>query len=161
MEDVRALNRLDEVTFSNFIKEKKVLKKEIDNENVAVSFELRMKKVKKDEDVRFRIDKNADEAVKIIKEFSDPNSTHPYKQKSIVDCVNKHFDSKVLNQHSFRAIKYYEDFESSKEMYYFHEQSSTKCYSQKAVDLIIKNIYSDPNYIETAIIEFKKEKNKK
>ena len=159
LDDIRALNKLDSNTFSQFIKEKKALKNVIYNsESVAVSFEVNMKSVRKGEDIKFKIDSKSNNTINIIREFSDPNNTHPFKQKSIVDYVNKHYGSKILNQYSFRAIKYYEKFENSKDMFYHHKQSNTKCYSQKAVNLIIKNIDEHPNYLEIVINEFKKSK---
>lgn len=62
----------------------------------------------------------------------------------------------TINQYSFRAIRYYEQLEDSIEFYYYHQQSKSKTYSQKALDLILKNIKGVPNYIEIAINEFKK-----
>lgn len=86
----------------------------------------------------------------------DPSNSHPYRQTDIIKAVNEKLGEGTINQYSFRAIRYYEQLENSIEFYYYHQQSKSKTYSQKALDLILKNIKGVPNYIEIAINEFKK-----
>lgn len=160
LENIRATSELDKATFDQFLKEKSALKHDFTFEGVAVSFEVNMKSVKKGEDFTFRIDKNADQSVNIIRQISDPNNTHPFRQNSVIEYVNKALGYKAINQYSFKAIKSFEKFEESKELFYQHEQPITKCYSQKVPELIIRNIKEQPNYLEVVLKEYKEKRKK-
>ena len=121
--DIKVLSKIDKATFNAFLKERKNIMTLEGHDGVGVSFEVRLKSVKKNEDLTFRIDPNADLSAQVIKQVMDPSNSHPYRQKRY---------------------------------YYFHKQSGSKTYSQKAVNLLLKNIKEQPNYIEIAIKEFKK-----
>lgn len=121
--DIKVLSKIDKATFNAFLKERKNIMTLEGHDGVGVSFEVRLKSVKKNEDLTFRIDPNADLSAQVIKQVMDPSNSHPYRQKRY---------------------------------YYFHKQSGSKTYSQKAVNLFLKNIKEQPNYIEIAIKEFKK-----
>ena len=154
--DIKMLSKIDKATFNAFLKERKNIMALEGHDGVGVSFEVRLKSVKKNEDLTFRIDPNADLSAQVIKQVMDPSNSHPYRQKDIIALINKEIGDNTINQYSFRAIRYYENIEEFPEYYYFHKQSGSKTYSQKAVNLFLKNIKEQPNYIEIAIKEFKK-----
>lgn len=156
LKDVRALTPLDKTTFNRFLKERKLLQNESEKEGMAVTFDVALKSVKKGEDYTFRIASDAETPAAIIKQFVDPNNTHPYRGKDIISTVNEKLGEGTLNQYSFRMIKEYENIEASKELFYYHQKSNTKLYSQKALDLIVKNIKEIPNYVQSAIDSHKK-----
>lgn len=154
--DVKVINKIDKVTFNAFLKERKKVKKLEETDGIGVSFEVRMKDVKKNPDFTYKIDPNAELSAQVIKKVMDPSNSHPYRQKDIIKIINNEFGEGTLNQYSFRAIKNYEMIESQPELFYFHKQSKSKTYSEKTLNLIRKNIKSFPNYIEIVIQEFKK-----
>lgn len=156
LSDIKVINKIDKDTFNHFIKEKKYLQKIEGIDGVGVSFEVRMKAVKKNPDFTYKIDPNAELSAQVIKQVMDPSNTHPYRQKEIIEKINKEFGENTINQYTFRAIRYYENFEDSIDYYYFHKQSNSKTYSQKTLDIIRKNIKECPNYIEIALSEYKK-----
>lgn len=154
--DIKVLSKIDKATFNAFLKERKNIMTLEGHDGVGVSFEVRLKSVKKNEDLTFRIDPNADLSAQVIKQVMDPSNSHPYRQKDIITLINKEIGDNTVNQYSFRAIRHYENIEEFPEYYYFHKQSGSKTYSQKALNLFLKNIKEQPNYIEIAIKEFKK-----
>lgn len=156
LSDIRIIDKIDQNTFTQFLKERKNLASLEESDGVAVSFEVHMKNVKKNPDYTFKIDPNAELSTQVIKKVMDPSNSHPYRQTDIIKAVNEKLGEGTINQYSFRAIRYYEQLENSIEFYYYHQQSKSKTYSQKALDLILKNIKGVPNYIEIAINEFKK-----
>ena len=162
IDDIRFIERVDPQTFNMFMKEKREIKKLELSEGICVSFEVRMKNVKKDEDFTYRIDPNAELPAQIIEKFMDPNNTHPFRMKDIITKVNNHYGKEVLNQYSFRAIKRYEEIEGeNNDFIYVHKQSGSKTYSQKFLNLLLKNIDEQPNYIESAVTKLKEENKKK
>lgn len=156
LSDIKIINRIDKTAFSQFIKEKKQLEQLGSSDGICVSFEVRMKAVKKDADFTYRIDPNAELSAQVINRVMDPSNSHPYMRKDIIAIINSEFGESTINQYSFRAIKEYEHFEDSIEYYYHHTQSKSKTYSEKALNLIRKNLKETPNYLEIVINEFKK-----
>lgn len=154
--DIKVLSKIDKATFNAFLKERKNIMTLEGHDGVGVSFEVRLKSVKKNEDLTFRIDPNADLSAQVIKQVMDPSNSHPYRQKDIITLINKEIGDNTVNQYIFRAIRHYENIEEFPEYFYFHKQSGSKTYSQKALNLFLKNIKEQPNYIEIAIKEFKK-----
>lgn len=154
--DVRMLSNMDKATFNSFLKERKALQQLESEDGVTVSFEVRMKAVKKNPDLTFKIDPNAELSTQVIKQVMDPNNTHPYRQKDIISLINKEFGENTINRYSFRAIQQFEDLEGSEELFYYHQQSNSKTYSEKALNIIRKNIKENPHYLEIVIAEFKK-----
>lgn len=162
IDDIRFMERVDPKTFNSFMREKRELKKLELSEGICVSFEVRMKNVKKDEDLTYRIDPNADLSAQIIEKFMDPNNTHPFRMKDIIEIINDKYGNNTLNQYSFRAVKYYEDInDDSTEFVYVHKQLKSKTYSQKFINLLIKNIDEQPNYINLVQNKYKEDKKKK
>lgn len=156
IQDIRILNKVDINTFNSFRKMQKDLMKASESSGVAVSFEMRVMAVKKNPDLSFKIDSNADLSAQVINRILDPSNSHPYRQKDIIEKINNEIGEGTLNQYSFRCIRVYEKLEDSLEFFYYHKQSSSKTYSEKAYTLIKKNIISQPNYIEICIKENKK-----
>lgn len=156
IQDIRILNKVDINTFNSFRKMQKDLMKASESSGVAVSFEMRVMAVKKNPDLSFKIDSNADLSAQVINRILDPSNSHPYRQKDIIEKINNEIGEGTLNQYSFRCIRVYEKLEDSLEFFYYHKQSNSKTYSEKAYTLIKRNIISQPNYIEICIKENKK-----
>lgn len=159
LDDVRFIERVDPSTFNMFMKEKAYMKKMSSIDGLAVTFEVRMKNVKKNADLTYRIDPNAEMTAQVIEKIQDPNNTHPYRQKDVIRIVNAKVGYEALNQYSFKCIKIYEKItDDTIEYVYYHKQSNSKCYSQKFVNLILKNISEMPNYITIVTETYKANK---
>lgn len=156
IEDIRMLKKVDTNTFNLFKKEQKNLSHISGIPGMTISFELRMRSVKKDEDLTFKIDSNSDISAQVIKQVLDPSNSHPYRQTDIIKKINIELKKEVINQYSFRCIRIYEKLEESREFYYFHKQSGSKTYSEKAYQLILRNIKNDSDYVHNCVSEYKK-----
>lgn len=156
LSDIKIINKIDRSAFNQFIKEKKKIAALESEDGVCVSFEVRMKAVKKDADFTYKIDPNAELSAQVIKQVMDPSNSHPYRRKDIITIINEEIGPNTLNQYSFRAIKEYECFENNIDYFYYHKQSNSKTYSEKALNIIRKNIKETPNYIEICIDNLKK-----
>ena len=69
--DIKVLSKIDKATFNAFLKERKNIMALEGHDGVGVSFEVRLKSVKKNEDLTFRIDPNADLSAQVIKQVMD------------------------------------------------------------------------------------------
>lgn len=86
--DIKVLSKIDKATFNAFLKERKNIMTLEGHDGVGVSFEVRLKSVKKNEDLTFRIDPNADLSAQVIKQVMDPSNSHPYRQKDIITFIS-------------------------------------------------------------------------
>lgn len=109
------------------------------------------------------IDNNADAKVKIIKELKDPNLTHPYNMKGIIDAVNKQLQKSNINlinhnvkdgkdpfnKYVFQLIVNYCDLKMNPQYCYTYKtgKSTFYNYSQQTIEFIINEIKSDPENI--------------
>lgn len=154
--DIKALRKYDKETFRSFLHEKKELLRSSNEPGMTASFEVRLKNVKKGEDLTFKFDKNSDMSAQVIDRLLDPSASHKHRQKDIIEIINLEFGKATLNQYSFRAIREHERLEDSDEFYYFHKPSGSKTYSDKTLNLLRKNIKDSPDYIAQCLEEFKK-----
>ena len=93
--------------------------------------------------VRLVTDDNA-ETAKLI----DPNKTHPYRQKEVVETVNKRLDGKYrFTSNDNVAARRIFGLEQRAEFYYRPKYGSGQ-YSDAYVDHLVKQILEDPNYLE-------------
>lgn len=80
------------------------------NEKLAIQIDLNVKIVKDKDEAKttFRIAKDGEEPVRIIKEIKDTNLTHCYKQKRIREIVEDNLKRKginiKINQYDFRFV---------------------------------------------------------
>ena len=90
------LSKIDKATFNAFLKERKNIMTLEGHDGVGVSFEVRLKSVKKNEDLTFRIDPNADLSAQVIKQVMDPSNSHPYRQKILLLLLIKRLEITLL-----------------------------------------------------------------
>ena len=96
----------------------------------------------------------------IIEVAKDPDRTHPYLSKEVIDRVNKELSDKQImpiNQYSLQAIIYKEKIKANKssQYYYMLSRPQTHRYSQQFVDLIVKKSSQHQNYIEGCMDSYK------
>ena len=123
------LSRYGEQIFNRYNKLKNETKSIIEdssNEKLAIQVDLNIKVVKdkKDAQVTFRIAKDSEDPVRIIKELKDTNLTHCYTQKRIREIVidnlkRKGIDFK-LNQYELKLICDKFDLKSNERYCYKH-----------------------------------------
>ena len=130
------------------------------NRRYACSYvtELRATK-RKDADLTFRIDKNAEEPVALVKQLVDPGDKYPYRTSHVVDIVNKNLEKcgtvlfvggepkKSFTTSDFQLFVKAYDMKHGER--YAHNTSMENeqpryAYSQQAIDDILSIIRQDP-----------------
>lgn len=159
--DIKALNKLDKKTFSEFLYTKKSLVETAGDERAAVQFGVTLKSVKKNEDLTFKFTNDSSIATQFIEKVVDPSNTFIYRSSDLINKINLTVGLNTINSFSFLAIKHVESMEENHDLYYVHKQSGTKTYSEKAYNLIIKNINGIPNYVESCVSTYKEFRTKK
>ena len=161
------LSRYGEQIFNRYNKLKNETKSIIEdssNEKLAIQVDLNIKVVKdkKDAQVTFRIAKDGEDPVRIIKELKDTNLTHCYTQKRIREIVidnlkRKGIDFK-LNQYELKLICDKFDLKSNEKFFYKHVLTNSWGCTQQLVDFITELILKNPNIIEEIKSELKSTK---
>ena len=134
------------------------------NEKLAIRIDLNVKIVKDKEEAKttFRIAKDGEEAVRIIKELKDTNLTHCYNQKRVREIVVDNLKRKGKNikitQYDLKLIC--EKFNLKKEEKYFYCHELTKSWgcTQQLVDFITDLYLKNENIIEEIKEEIKENK---
>lgn len=115
-----------------------------------------------------KIDKDAQSAVKIIRDLKDPNKTHPYNAKRAIEKINRTLQKKKinikLNMYIFQLFINYYELKSNEKFCYVYEVSSNKLYSysQQTIDFIVDEIKKDPeNIIQNLKTQIKKRNNER
>lgn len=130
------------------------------NEKLAIQIDLNVKIVKdKDESkTTFRIAKDGEEPVRIIKEIKDTNLTHCYKQKRIREIVEDNLKRKginiKINQYDLGLLCDKFDLKGNEKYYYKHALTNSWGCSQQLVDFLTELFIKNPNIIN----ELKEEK---
>lgn len=105
------------------------------------------------------IDKNADAAVKIIKELKDPNDTHKYTVKKCCEEINKRLirmkvntfinENNKFNKYHFNLFcQYYNIKQNEKLCYIYNVGSEPKySYSLQTIEFIVEEIKRNPHDI--------------
>ena len=123
---------------------------------------IKVVKDKKDAQVTFRIAKDGEDPVRIIKELKDTNLTHCYTQKRIREIVidnlkRKGIDFK-LNQYKLKLICDKFDLKSNERYFYKHILTNRWGCTQQLVDFLTDLIIKDKNVVEE-LKEEQKQKN--
>ena len=119
----------------------------------------------------YHIEKDASEAVRIIKELKDPNTTHNYNAKSCIREINKRIQKDKIalmyngnevemNMYHFRNFTSYFGLKENERMCFTYQISTQPqySYSQQAIDFIYEEIKKAPS---TILDDLKKKLTKK
>lgn len=134
------------------------------NEKLAIDINLNAKIVK-DEDkaeFTFRIAKDGEEPITLIKEPKDINVQYPFNQNKTIDKINNQLKKKniqiKLNAYQYQQLcKYYKLYDNLDFCYpVLIDKNPRKLFSMNIVNFLVSNIETNPNIISTAIFENKK-----
>ena len=161
------LSRYGDKIFSKYYKIKNETKQIISdnsNEKLAIKVDLNVKIVKDKEEAKttFRIAKDGEEPVSIIKELKDTNLTHCYNQKRVREFVTDNLKRKgielKLTQYQLQLICDKFDLKSNEKYFYKHVLTNSWGCTQQLVDFITELILKNPNIIEEIKSELKSTK---
>lgn len=130
------------------------------NEKLAIKIDLNVKIVKNKDEAKttFRIAKDGEEPVRIIKEIKDTNLTYCYKQKRVREIVENNLKRKAINikitQYDLNLLCDKFDLKGNKKYYYKHTLTNSWGCSQQLVDFLTKLLIKNPYIIN----ELKEEK---
>lgn len=160
------LSRYGDSIYTKYLK----LKQESDeilsnnsNDKLAININLNVRIVKdpKDAKLNFRIAKDGEQPVVILKEQKDVNITHPFSQKRVRELVEKNLERKgiqfKLNQTQLNLLCNKYDLKNDPSYYYYHDISSRYGCSQKLIDFLTDLISKNPNICEEIKDEIKKQ----
>ena len=161
------LSRYGDNIFLKYYKMKNETKQIISdnsNEKLAIKVDLNVKIVKDKEEAKttFRIAKDGEEPVSIIKELKDTNLTHCYNQKRVREFVTDNLKRKgielKLTQYQLQLICDKFDLKSNENYFYKHVLTNSWGCTQQLVDFITELILKNPNIIEEIKSELKSTK---
>ena len=121
---------------------------------IAIHHEYYLTKKRSSNSVIFRLMKegeDSDEPVRILKELKDPNLTHPFTVKKIVESVNRQLGklgiNHVFTKSSFQDFVKYYCLKKDRKYCFINEINSkpTYQYSQAVVDFIVEQYRKDPD----------------
>lgn len=151
------LSRYGDNIFNRYYKMKEETRRIIAdnaNEKLAIKVDLNVKIVKDKEEAKttFRIAKEGEEPISIIKELKDTNLTHCYNQKRVREIVTDNLKRKgidlKLTQYQLQLICDKFDLKSNEKFFYKHVLTNSWGCTQQLVDFITELILKNPNIIE-------------
>lgn len=134
------------------------------NEKLAIKVDLNVKIVKDKDEAKttFRIAKDGEEPIRIIKELKDTNLTHCYNQKRVREMVSDNLKRKgidvKLTQYDLKLISDKFDLKSNEKYFYQHILTKSWGCSQQLVDFITDLTLKNPDIIDEIKSELKEMK---
>lgn len=152
--DEEILSRYGDCLYERFSKikqETNSILNETANDKLAININLNIKIVKdpKDAKLNFRIAKDGEEPVVVLKETKDINLTYPFTQKRVREIVNKNLEKKglqyKLTQSELGLICHKYSLKCDENYYYYHEISRRYGCTQKLIEFLTDLILNNPN----------------
>ena len=134
------------------------------NDRLAIKIDLNIKIVKDINEAKttFRIAKDGEEPIKIVKELKDTNLTHRYNQKRVIELVIDNLKRKgveiIFNQYNLGLICKKFDLKNNEKYYYYHELTKSGSCTQQLIDFITNLFLEDPLILERIKQELKEQK---
>lgn len=131
------------------------------NEKLAIKVDLNIKIVKDKDEAKttFRIAKDGEEPIRIIKELKDTNLTHCYNQKRVREIVVDNLKRKgiefKLTQYDFKLVCDKFDLKNNEKFFYKHILTNSWGCTQQLVDFITDLIIKNPNIVQEIREEIK------
>lgn len=167
IKDEQILSKYGENVFERYIETKKEAKAIINNiqsDKLAIKIDLNVKIVKDNSKAQttFRLAKEGEEPIVIMKELKDTNLSHRFNQKRVRELVEENLKRKgisfKLNQYSLQLIVNKFNLKSNEEYFYHYNLTNTWSCSQKLIDFLTNLISNNTNIVNEIKIELKKEK---
>lgn len=158
------LSRYGDIIFSKYSKLKSETTSLINDnasDKLAIVFDLNLRAVKDKEQAKltFRFAKDALEPAKVITKVKDPNLTHNFTQKRVIEIVTENLKRRnielKINQYELKLIVDKFNLKSNDKYYYLHEMTGRWGCSQQLIDFITNLLYKDPNILDTIKLELK------
>lgn len=90
-----------------------------------------------------------------VHQMLDPNKTHPYRAKEVVQLVDKKIGDRVkINSYDILAIKHIHNIENIRRFYYLPNHG-TSSYSQVFVEWLIEQFEKDNNFFQATKERYK------
>lgn len=165
--DEKILSNYGNNIFDRYIRIKNETQKIISdnsNEKLAIKIDLNVKivKDKKDAKTTFRIAKDGEEPIRIIKELKDTNLTHCFNQKRVRELVIDNLKRKGIEirftQYDLKLICDKFDLKSSEKYFYKHVLTNSWGCTQQLVDFITDLFIKEPYILDNIKQELKKQK---
>ena len=165
--DEKILSNYGNNIFDRYIRIKNETQKIISdnsNEKLAIKIDLNVKivKDKKDAKTTFRIAKDGEEPIRIIKELKDTNLTHCFNQKRVRELVIDNLKRKGIEirftQYDLKLICDKFDLKSSEKYFYKHVLTNSWGCTQQLVDFITDLFIKEPFILDNIKQELKKQK---
>lgn len=165
--DEKILSNYGNNIFDRYMKVKNETQKIISdnsNEKLAIKIDLNVKivKDKKDAKTTFRIAKEGEEPVRIIKELKDTNLTHCFNQKRVRELVIDNLKRKGIEikftQYDLKLICDKFDLKSNEKYFYKHILTNSWGCTQQLVDFITDLFIKEPSILDDIKQELKSQK---
>lgn len=165
--DEKILSNYGNNIFDRYMKVKNETQKIISdnsNEKLAIKIDLNVKivKDKKDAKTTFRIAKEGEEPVRIIKELKDTNLTHCFNQKRVRELVIDNLKRKGIEikftQYDLKLICDKFDLKSNEKYFYKHVLTNSWGCTQQLVDFITDLFIKEPSILDDIKQELKSQK---
>ena len=165
--DEKILSNYGNNIFDRYMKVKTETQKIISdnsNEKLAIKIDLNVKivKDKKDAKTTFRIAKDGEEPVRIIKELKDTNLTHCFNQKRVRELVIDNLKRKGIEikftQYDLKLICDKFDLKSNEKYFYKHVLTNSWGCTQQLVDFITDLFIKEPSILDDIKQELKSQK---
>jgi hypothetical protein len=84
-----------------------------------------------------------------------PDSTHPYRQKEVLQIVNERLTDKMINSHDILCVRTIHGIDETKPQYHYKGKFGARQYSEEFVNWLIENHNEDPLFFEKARDKYK------
>ncbi len=162
--DEKILSTYGNNIFNHYIKiknETQNIINESQNDKLAIKVDMNIKIVKDTDKAQatFRIAKDGEEPIKIIKEIKDVNLIYCYTQKRVreivVDRLKRKNISIKFTQYELNLLCDKYNLKDDEKYYYYHQLTSRWGCSQQLIDFIVNLFTSNPNILDDIKNEFK------
>lgn len=167
--DTQILSVYGQNIFEHYLKVKQDTEKlisEQSNDRLAIRIDMNIRIVKNKDEAQttFRIAKDGEEPIKIVKEIKDVNSTHFYTQKRVrevvIDRLKRQGIEISFTQYDLQLICDKFDLKNNEQYYYHFDMTNRWGCSQQLIDYIVNLLTSSPNILEEIKKELKTAKKK-
>lgn len=144
-------------------------KEEVTNNGYAVNINyiLYLTNKAKEADAVVRVDNNASQGVKVVKQIQNPNETHKYNVKKGVKEIQRQLEGKDLhvkfNKHTFQLFVDAYDMKNKPQFCFTNNvnESPQYSYSMTALNMMVQEIEHNPEHFEEGLKAMLGEKRKR
>ena len=122
---------------------------------IPIEYKLVLTKKEGDADIRLGVSDTGVENAIILEVSKNPDSTHPYQQKDILEKLNKKFKTKQkLNTRDIQAIIHFEKIKGNNKYHFQIARPHVNKYSDALIEFIAVKIERDDQYLSKARIKY-------